>query len=66
MALSVADNYRIYYYIEENMHFKVTFTLRAATVKKWIRHVKEEFLDGAPVKCVGLDSEFTDAPLHVR
>jgi hypothetical protein len=25
----------------------------------WIRNVKQRFLDAAPIKCVGLDCEFT-------
>jgi ribonuclease D len=29
-------------------------------VEKWIRAVKQQFLDAAPIKCVGLDCEFTD------
>jgi ribonuclease D len=28
-------------------------------VEKWIRAVKQRFLDAAPIKCVGLDCEFT-------
>ena len=43
-----------------SMHFKVTVTLRASRVEKWIRAVKSRFLDAAPIKCVGLDCEFTD------
>ena len=42
------------------MHFKVTVTIRASRVEKWIRAVKSRFLDTAPIKCVGLDCEFTD------
>jgi ribonuclease D len=29
-------------------------------VEKWIRAVKQQFLDAAPIKCVGLDCEFTN------
>nr|XP_051230255.1 uncharacterized protein LOC127348208 [Lolium perenne] len=42
------------------MAFKVTVTLRARRVEKWIRDVKRDFLDAAMTKCVGLDCEFTD------
>jgi ribonuclease D len=42
------------------MDFKVTETLRASRVEKWIRAVKKEFLDAAPIKCVSLDCEFTN------
>jgi ribonuclease D len=41
------------------MNFTVTETLRASRVEKWIRAVKQRFLDAAPIKCVGLDCEFT-------
>ncbi|XP_051210904.1 uncharacterized protein [Lolium perenne] len=42
------------------MHFKITVTLHASRVDRWIRAVKRDFLDAAPIKCVGLDCEFTD------
>jgi hypothetical protein len=42
------------------MHFTVTETLRASRMEKWIRAVKQQFLDTAPIKCVGLDCEFTN------
>jgi hypothetical protein len=41
------------------MDFKVMKILRASRVEKWIRAVKE-FLDAIPIKCVGMDSEFTN------
>jgi hypothetical protein len=41
------------------MNFTITETLRASRVEKWIRAVKRRFLDAAPIKCVGLDCEFT-------
>jgi ribonuclease D len=41
------------------MHFTITETLRASMVEMWIRTVKQRFLDAAPIKCVGLDCEFT-------
>ena len=56
---------RLYYFIKEDMHFKVWVTLRASRVERWIRDVKKFFLDAAPIKCVGLDCEFTD-PLPGR
>jgi ribonuclease D len=51
--------YRIYYVVIEEMNFTITETLCASRVEKWIRAVKRRFLDDAPVKCVGLDCEFT-------
>jgi hypothetical protein len=42
------------------MHFTVPETLRASRVEKWIRAVKQQFLDAAPIKCVGLDCKFTN------
>jgi hypothetical protein len=50
---------RLYYITVEEMNFTVTKTLRASRVEKWIRTVKQRFLDAAPIKCVGLDCEFT-------
>jgi hypothetical protein len=41
------------------MNFTIMETLPASRVKKWIRAVKRRFLDAAPIKCVGLDCEFT-------
>ena len=41
------------------MSFKVTFTLHVARVERWIRDVKRDYLDGAKIKIVGLDCEFT-------
>ncbi|XP_051229708.1 uncharacterized protein [Lolium perenne] len=53
---------RVYYLKPEGMEaaFKVTVTLRARMVEKWIRRVKRDFLDAATTNCVGLDCEFTD------
>ena len=51
---------RVYYFTAEEMRFKVTVTLRASTVERWIRAVKKQFLNDAPIKCVGLDCEFTN------
>jgi hypothetical protein len=50
---------RLYYITVEEMNFTVTETLHALRVEKWIRTVKQRFLDAAPIKCVGLDCEFT-------
>jgi hypothetical protein len=41
------------------MNFTIMETLRASRMEKWIRAVKQRFLDSAPIKCVGLDCEFT-------
>jgi ribonuclease D len=43
----------------EGMEFTITETLRASTVEMWLHAVKQQFLDAAPIKCVGLDCEFT-------
>jgi ribonuclease D len=43
----------------EGMEFTITETLRASTVEMWLHAVKQRFLDAAPIKCVGLDCEFT-------
>jgi hypothetical protein len=50
---------RLYYITVEEMNFTVTETLRASRVEKWICTVKQQFLDAAPIKCVGLECEFT-------
>ena len=44
------------------MSFNIRFTHRALRVEGWINRVKDWYLDKAPVKVVGLDCEFTDAP----
>ncbi|XP_051212241.1 3'-5' exonuclease-like [Lolium perenne] len=50
----------VYYDVLEKMNFKVTYTLHAKSVERWIRTVKRDFLDAAEIKVVGLDCEFTD------
>jgi ribonuclease D len=49
----------MYYVVIKEMNFTIMETLRASRVEKWIRAVKRRFLDDAPIKCVGLDCEFT-------
>jgi hypothetical protein len=56
----------LYYITVEEMNFTVTETLRASRVEKWIRSVKQRFLDAAPIKCVGLDCEFTSPREDIR
>jgi hypothetical protein len=41
------------------MNFTIVEILHASRVEKWIHAVKRRFLDAAPIKCVGLDCEFT-------
>jgi ribonuclease D len=41
------------------MEFTIMETLCASMVEMWLRAVKQWFLDTAPIKCVGLDCEFT-------
>ncbi|XP_051190278.1 uncharacterized protein [Lolium perenne] len=50
---------KVYYDVMEKMNFKVTYTLRAKRVERWIRAVKRDFLDAAEIKVMGLDCEFT-------
>ncbi|CAM0877403.1 unnamed protein product [Alopecurus aequalis] len=50
-----------YKFVVEGMDFNVKVTLRASTVVSWIHNVKQLYLDAAPIKCVGLDFEFTDS-----
>jgi hypothetical protein len=50
----------VYHITAKGMHFTVTKTLCASRLKKWIRAVKQQFLDAAPIKCVGLDCKFTN------
>jgi hypothetical protein len=50
---------RVHNLTAEGMEFTITETVRASTVEKWLHAVKERFLDAAPIKCVGLDYEFT-------
>jgi hypothetical protein len=45
----------VYHLTAEGMHFTVTETLSASRVEKWILTVKQQFLDAAPIQCVGLD-----------
>ncbi|XP_051204846.1 uncharacterized protein [Lolium perenne] len=52
---------RMYYLMAEWTYFKITVTLCASRVEKWIHAVKRDFLDAAPINCVGLDCEFTNA-----
>jgi hypothetical protein len=49
----------VYHLTIEGMHFTITETLRASKVDKWIRTIKQQFLNAAPINCVGLDCEFT-------
>jgi hypothetical protein len=50
------------------MHLRVTDTLRASRVKRWIHHVQREFLNRAPENsmCIGLNYEYTDAVKNVK
>jgi hypothetical protein len=50
---------RLYYITVQEINFTVIETLCASRVEKWIRAVKQRFLDAAPTKFVGLDCEFT-------
>jgi hypothetical protein len=50
---------RVHNLTAEVMEFTITETLRASTVEMWLHAVKQRFLNAAPIKCVGLDCEFT-------
>jgi hypothetical protein len=50
---------RVHNITAEGMEFTITETLRASTVEMWLHAAKQRFLDAAPIKCVGLDCEFT-------
>jgi hypothetical protein len=50
----------VYHLTAKGMHFTVTETLCASRLEKWIHAIKQQFLDVAPIKCVGLDSEFNN------
>jgi hypothetical protein len=59
---------RLYYFVEQGMHFRVMVTLRASRVERWIHRVQREFLDRAPENfmCIGLDCVYTDAVKNVK
>jgi hypothetical protein len=59
MAEQFLPRSRLYYVVIEEMNFTIMETLCASRVEKWIRAAKRRFLDAAPIKCVGLDCEFT-------
>jgi hypothetical protein len=50
---------RVHNLTAEGIEFTITETLRASTVEMWLHVVNQRFLDAAPIKCVGLDYEFT-------
>ncbi|XP_051229345.1 uncharacterized protein [Lolium perenne] len=60
LARDPAPRTRVYHLMAEGMSFKVTVALRARRVEKWIRVVKRDYLGNTPIKCVGLDCEFTN------
>jgi hypothetical protein len=59
---------RLYYFIEQGMHFRVRATLQAMRVEQWIRSLQRKFLDyvAKNSKCVYLDCECTDAVKNVK
>jgi ribonuclease D len=50
---------RVHNITAEGMEFTITENLHASMVEMWLRTVKQQFLDATPIKCVGLDCEFT-------
>jgi hypothetical protein len=59
---------RVHNITAEGMEFTITETLRASMVEMWLHAIKQQFLNAAPIKCVGLDCEFTTPrdKLHQR
>jgi ribonuclease D len=59
---------RVHNITAEGMEFTITETLCVLMVEMWLHAVKQRFLDAAPIKCVGLDCEFTTPrnKLHQR
>ncbi|XP_051221804.1 uncharacterized protein [Lolium perenne] len=55
LARVPAHRFRIYHLMAEGISFKITVTLRASRVHKWIRAVKRNYLDATLIKCVSLD-----------
>ncbi|KAK1669231.1 hypothetical protein QYE76_057390 [Lolium multiflorum] len=60
LARNPAPLTQVYHLMAEGMSFKVMVALRARRVEKWIKCVKRDYLENAPIKCVGLDCEFTN------
>ncbi|KAK1693804.1 hypothetical protein QYE76_010501 [Lolium multiflorum] len=52
LARDPAPLTRVYHLMAEGMSFKVTVALRARRVEKWIKCVKRDYLDNAPIKCI--------------
>jgi hypothetical protein len=50
---------RVHNLTDEGMKFTITEILRASTVEMWLHAVKQQFLNAAPTKYMGLDCEFT-------
>jgi hypothetical protein len=50
---------RVHNITAEGMEFTITETLCASMVEMWLCAINQRFLDAAPIKCVGLDCEFT-------
>ncbi|XP_071682995.1 uncharacterized protein [Lolium perenne] len=52
LARGSAPPSRIYHLMAEGMSLKITVTLCARRVEKWIRAVNRDYLDNAPIKCI--------------
>jgi hypothetical protein len=50
----------VYHLTAKGMHLTIMETLHASRVEKWIHAIKQQFLDAALIKCVGLYCEFTN------
>jgi hypothetical protein len=59
---------RLYYFVEQGMHSRVTVTLRASRVRSWIHRVHWDFLDrtSEDSRCVGLDCKFNNTVKKVK
>jgi hypothetical protein len=50
---------RVHNITAEGMEFTIMETLHVSMVEMWLHAIKQRFLDAAPIKCAGLDCEFT-------
>jgi hypothetical protein len=59
---------RVHNITAKGMEFTITETLHASMVEMWLHAIKQRFLDATPIKCVGLNCEFTTPhdKLHQR
>ncbi|XP_051211147.1 uncharacterized protein [Lolium perenne] len=61
LARDLAPLTRVYHLMAKGMSFKVTVTLRARRVEKWIKYVKRDYLDNMTIKCICRADEVSQA-----